>query len=405
MRFLESQFLNAHDEFLTFVQASDTQGLSFESVERPFETHPFFQDTEMVYKRKARRDALALLPSPGNWHNWLDEPGRLLRALYDATFKAENLLVRNYGDADNSASPVYLALDQTTVEQSGLERQLAHLFDGPTAPETFGPRFDALADYVRDHRLGCKWDFFAYLAFLADDARYFPVKSSHFTRLLRFYGSDAPFEGHVSWDRYRHVLDLADWVRDQLPDRYGEPDALQVQSYLWIVAYAVVPRLEGTLAVRALKAKDFRAEERLRQARAAERERIGLRGEQLCYTQERDRLEAEGRSDLAKRVELVSRRDASAGYDLLTFDDEGHELHVEVKTTTWPRASVRGFWLSQNELRVAEGDSAWRLWRVWDVDGSAEVEPLGNVVQSVPDGWRREAASWRYWSEGSSAPE
>ena len=266
----------------------------------------------------------------------------------------------------------------------------------PPTPPRFGPRFDRLAEFVRERSLGCKWDFFAYLAFLADDTRYFPIKSSYFQGLLRFYGSNEPLAGHVAWDRYETILGLADWVRDQLPARYGRLDAVEVQSYLWIVAYAAVPRLTGVSRTKALTSGDFETEARLRLAKAAERERIGLLGERLCYERELTRLRDLGRDDLAARVDLISRRNDGAGYDLLTFDDDGEPLHVEVKTTTWSRASERGFWLSQNEHAVAERDDRWRLWRVWDADGDPFVEPLGNPVREAPEGWVTEASAWRF---------
>ena len=387
-----ARFRDAHDVFLAFVRAEG--GVSFEEIVSPFQTHPFFLATEIDYKRRARSEALALLPMPGEWHTWLSTPGRLLQALSDATFRSHNLLERKHGDANNSASPVYLALDRPEAEQADLERELANLFDGLKDPAAFGYRFDRLAEFVREQGLGCKWDFFAYLGFLADDTRYFPIKSSYFQSLLHFYGSDAPLAGHVEWDRYETVLALADWVRTQLPERYGPLDAVEVQSYLWIVARIAVPRLTGALRVKAMKPADFETEARLRLAKSAKRERIGLLGERICYERERARLQDLGRDDLADRVDLVSRRNGGAGYDLLTFDGDGEPLHVEVKTTTWARTSHRGFWLSQNEHAVAERDDQWCLWRVWDADGDAEIEPLGNPARSLPDGWTKEPASW-----------
>ena len=388
------RFRDAHDLFLSFVRAEG--GVSFDEIDHPFQAHPFFLTTEVAYKRRARADALALLPPPGEWHTWIGTPGRLLQALSDATFRSHNLLERRHGDANNSASPVYLMLGRSEAEQTDLERELARLFDGPTDPAVFGPRFDRLAGFVRERSLGCKWDFFAYLAFLADDARYFPIKPSYFQDLLRFYGSDAPLAGHVAWDRYETVLALGDWIRDRHPKRYGRADAVEIQSYLWIVAYAVVPRLTGALRTKVLTPDDFETEARLRLAKAAERERIGLLGERLCYERERARLRGLGRDDLATRVDLVSRRNDGAGFDLLTFKDNGEPLHVEIKTTTWTRASGRGFWLSRNEHAVAERDERWCLWRVWDVEGFASIEHLGNPARTLPDGWSKEASGWKF---------
>src|SRR5690606_37278310 len=108
------------------------------------------------------------------------------------------------------------------------------------------------------------------------------------------------------------------------------------------------------------------------------------------------RLREAGREDLARDVRLVSMEDDGAGYDLLTFHEDGSERHVEIKTTSWTESSGRCFWLSQNEHLRAERDPSWELWRVWDVRGACRVEELGNIVVDVPDGWEREVASWRY---------
>src|SRR5690606_38570559 len=78
-QFREDRLHEAHELFLAYVRARDKQGLAFEDLRRPFSGHPFFRDSEVDYKRKARADALALLPPPGSWHAWLGEPGRILR--------------------------------------------------------------------------------------------------------------------------------------------------------------------------------------------------------------------------------------------------------------------------------------------------------------------------------------
>lgn len=395
----EERFRKAHDEFLAFVRGKDEMGTSFDDLRRPFEEHPFFLATEVHYKREARAFAYTVLPPRGEWHTWLDEPGRLLNGLYQASFKTTNLLVVKYGDEDNSASPVYQTLNRSELEQIELERELALLFDGPTEPDAFGPRFDRLAGFIRDRRLGCKWDFLAYLAFLADDARYFPVKSSHFQDLLRFYGSDERFAGRVTWDRYQTMLRLAAWIREMLPERYGTPTALELQSYMWVVIYGVLPHLPGAprrKRANNLQPKDFAEEQKRRRARAANAQDVGLLGEKHCFDHEVARLAAVGREDLARRVRLISFEDESAGYDLLTFDEDGRERHVEVKATSCQQRSGRSFWLSQNECERAELDPSWELWRVWDVRGTGVIEELGNVVAVVPEDWRREVASWRY---------
>ena len=53
--FDSDRFRDAHDLFLAFVRAEG--GVSFDEIDRPFESHPFFLATEVDYKRHARTDA------------------------------------------------------------------------------------------------------------------------------------------------------------------------------------------------------------------------------------------------------------------------------------------------------------------------------------------------------------
>ena len=302
-----------------------------------------------------------------------------------------------YGDKGNSSRALYMTQKKgTEADRAAMDAELVALFDGPTEPAVFGPRFDRFAEYLRANRLGCPWDLMAYLAFIADDdRRYVPIKSGPFQTALRYYGDDTPLSGYVTWARYEAVLGLVDSVGSWLGVRYGSPPRpIEVQSYLWVVARCVVPRLEGTAPPPRTK-KGEATEMARRLATARRRERTGLDGEVFCRDRERRRLREAGHDDLAQRVRLISFDGPGAGYDLVTFDDEGNEVHVEVKTTTAPRASGRVFWLSEPERLHAETDEAWRLWRVWDVYGEAEVEDLSNVV-AAPAGWTRTPGSWCY---------
>ncbi len=138
-------------------------------------------------------------------------------------------------------------------EIKGLEGQLFQFFlGGGTDPETIGPRFDQLANYLTATRLGCNWAFLAYLVFLVSPQRYFPIRPSRFDTLLDFYGAGRSVSGRISWDRYEVLLELADLLRMKLLV-YGEADAVEVQSYMWVVSYLIeegkVPDREDFISV------------------------------------------------------------------------------------------------------------------------------------------------------------
>ena len=139
---------------------------------------------------------------------------------------------------------------------------------------------------------------------------------------------------------------------------------------------------------------DLEAERRNRERRAVERERIGLAGEEYVHRTEVEKLIAAGRHDLAARVSLVSIEDASAGFDVKSFQSTGEEIHIEVKTTSRSLALDMGFWLTALERDTAGTDPRWTLFRVCDINNSPHATDLGNVVTSPPRGWSSSPSAW-----------
>lgn len=70
--------------------------------------------------------------------------------------------------------------------------------------------------------------------------------------------------------------------------------------------------------------------------RDARNRALGKQGEELVFQHERSRLLAADRNDLAKKVEWTSEeRGDGAGYDIRSFESDGKERLIEVKTTKW----------------------------------------------------------------------
>lgn len=116
----------------------------------------------------------------------------------------------------------------------------------------------------------------------------------------------------------------------------------------------------------------------------AENHRLGRAGELAVLRRERQHLAESGRPDLAERVEHVSETQGDGtGFDILSFNIEGVEKFIEVKTTRrgkfWPMLISRrevGFSQSENER--------FALYRVHDYgEGGAGLYVLkGDVAQS-----------------------
>jgi hypothetical protein len=101
-------------------------------------------------------------------------------------------------------------------------------------------------------------------------------------------------------------------------------------------------------------------------ARDERNRKLGKAGEEIVFHAECARLRAEGRDDLARKVEWTSQEKGDgAGYDILSFDRGGRERLVEVKTTTGYQLTP--FFISENERSLsAERPDAFRLIRVYD---------------------------------------
>lgn len=119
--------------------------------------------------------------------------------------------------------------------------------------------------------------------------------------------------------------------------------------------------------------KEHSEPERLRQLvrkfdpaeRDARNRKLGQQGEELVYLREQQELRRLGRDDLARKVEWTSEvRGDGAGYDIRSFELDGSERLLEVKTTNGPAKTP--FFLSENERAFSdERPDAFRLLRLY----------------------------------------
>jgi hypothetical protein len=99
-------------------------------------------------------------------------------------------------------------------------------------------------------------------------------------------------------------------------------------------------------------------------ARDARNRELGKAGERCVFDHERAVLSSANRQDLADKVRWVAELDGDgAGYDIMSFEPDGRERLLEVKTTNgWERTP---FHISSNELAVANlRRDTWQLIRV-----------------------------------------
>jgi hypothetical protein len=378
----DAAFARGHEAFLAYMQQKSRFGAPFTSFH-----HDFLASDELEYKYAAHLSGTEALQSR-RWSAWRKTPGKILEAVSQACSQksSRNLLEHRWGGS-------YEALDRARKAKKvqGIEDQLYAFFTGGHARADFAPRFDAFASYLRENRLGCPWPFPTYLAFLLDPHVYFPVRPQRMQRLLHFYGVDQKLSKHVAWERYTLLLELADVLRDKLV-AYGPASAIELQSYMWEVGYLLerdaIPSRRRSLPV------NFDDELQRRIQAAQQRERRGLAGERYVFEREQLRLRRAGRADLASRVELTSATGAASGFDVRSFEMDGTEIHIEVKTTASTADVDSVFFLSESERRCAEADAQWTVYRVTGIDVDPKVEVLGNVVVHGHAAWEMTASAW-----------
>lgn len=164
---------------------------------------------------------------------------------------------------------------------------------------------------------------------------------------------------------------------------------------------AVVPlRPKNRASARKNGQRAYVGEKKIDYVAKAKRDKdLGLMGEERILTYEREKLRKCGRSDLALKVEHVAKEKGDGeGYDILSFDAEGRQLFIEVKTTGG--SCQDQFFMSANELEFAkkhpENYYVYRLYNltsapkltIYSVAELLKLKPIATqyFMRAVPDG-------------------
>lgn len=110
----------------------------------------------------------------------------------------------------------------------------------------------------------------------------------------------------------------------------------------------------------------FRATKRDYLEREAQNQSLGLAGEEFIVQFEHWRLTQLGQPRLADKVDHISQSKGDGlGYDVLSFEPDGKERFIEVKTTTFGRDTP--FFVSRGELALSHGvKDQFHLYRLYE---------------------------------------
>jgi hypothetical protein len=110
---------------------------------------------------------------------------------------------------------------------------------------------------------------------------------------------------------------------------------------------------------------------------------LGLAGEELVLQFEHERLWRAGARHLADRIEHVAAKGQdNLGFDILSFENDGRERLIEVKTTRY--GAYTPFFASRNEVEVSEECSAnYHLYRLHKFSREPKLFMLSGSLRSM----------------------
>jgi hypothetical protein len=145
---------------------------------------------------------------------------------------------------------------------------------------------------------------------------------------------------------------------------------------VWVPA----PKPTAVSEARAEYAPNFSASTRDYLAQEARNRSLGLAGELFVAELEARRLHAAGNKALSERVEHVAATQGDGpGYDVLSFEEDGRERLIEVKTTSF--GQLTPFYVSRNELTRSQSDAErYQLYRIFSFRDKPQLFRLAGAI-------------------------
>lgn len=116
---------------------------------------------------------------------------------------------------------------------------------------------------------------------------------------------------------------------------------------------------------------------------------IGIMGEEFIIAREKEKLQ---HTEYHNIIRHVSKTNNSAGYDILSYEIDGTELYIEVKTTD---KNYDSFYLTQNEISTAlelqKLGKKYLIYRVVNI----MAEPSYSIIEDISVGFMIEPLVWK----------
>lgn len=203
--------------------------------------------------------------------------------------------------------------------------------------------------------------------------------------------------GYPYIDGYKPLGNYQDLLRSVIEDRLTSAESLnQTINSVVEAPIAAIPQIDDLLSIRvAPPVRDESAsrvyEEPATNAQPVRRnyleiearnQSLGRAGEQLILRFEHERLRRMGEGALADRIQHVSRTLGDhLGYDIVSFEADGRERLIEVKTTRF--GAMTPFFASRNEVNVsAEREAQYQLYRLFSFHSQPRLFALPGSLRN-----------------------
>jgi hypothetical protein len=386
------RFAFIYQEFLRIVAEEDG---TEPGEEISFEKEGFLNTWE-GYKKDLRDNAFSSLQT----REWTEDcigTGKILKKVIRAIeFNANGLknnLVRwepVHGPGSRSHKKMLSAIGDPGKTRE-LESWLYRLYRGP---ENNSAVFEGLVSCI-----GQRYDVLAYLFFLKDRDHFLPISPENFDFAFSLLGITLRTSGRCSWENYQKYLTEISGIRDKLEQRgLKNIHLIDAHSFCWIISQKMKNK-ETTFShppeIRPLQVDTTRppsppfdytagsgkTTEKNPDDENREKERIGKISEEIVIDAEIGRLKESGRHDLAEKVKSVSDK-PSLGYDVLSYNPDNSERHIEVKTVRFSRQEI-SFHMSENQRQKSQSDPQYVLYFVKNPEGKSEIRCIyGKKIRS-----------------------
>ncbi|VUT28268.1 MAG: hypothetical protein SYNGOMJ08_00837 [Candidatus Syntrophoarchaeum sp. GoM_oil] len=122
-------------------------------------------------------------------------------------------------------------------------------------------------------------------------------------------------------------------------------------------------------------------------------QRLGEQGELVVFRKEKTFLIENDQKDLAEKVELISKKDTFAGYDILSYELNGTKKYIEVKSTNSSPSNIASFLISINEYTKAKTIKNYNIYivfetksenpKIWKIKNPFKYEGKGLYLTSI----------------------